>query len=66
MEQLEKNIFVLVGKIKDVIQQCHQKLKLIYSYKVEKEEAGCWSIDWIELAQDRDRWQALVNAVMNL
>jgi hypothetical protein len=26
--------------------------------------AGC--MDWIELAQDGDRWQALVNAVMNL
>ena len=52
--------------MKDVIQHCHQKLKLISSYYVGKEEVGCWGMDWTDLAQDRDRWQAVVNAVTNL
>jgi hypothetical protein len=33
---------------------------------MDLQEMGCGSVDWIELVQNRDMWQALVNAVMNL
>jgi hypothetical protein len=34
--------------------------------KMDLREIGCYGMDWIELAQDKDQWRALVNTVMNL
>ena len=34
--------------------------------RMDLQEVGCGCMDWIGLAQDRDRWRTLVSAVMNL
>ena len=34
--------------------------------KLDLQRLGCGGVDWMKLAQDRDRWWALVSAVMNL
>jgi hypothetical protein len=35
-------------------------------HKMDPHEVGWGDMDWNDLAQDKDRWRALVNAVMNL
>jgi hypothetical protein len=34
--------------------------------RMDLQEVGCGVMDWIELAQNRDKWRALVNGTMNL
>jgi hypothetical protein len=38
----------------------------VENIKVDLREIGWDGVDWIELAQDRDQWRALVNTMMNL
>jgi hypothetical protein len=40
--------------------------RLVDSIKMDLAEIGWDGLDWIELAQDRDQWRALVNTVMSL
>ena len=57
---------VLVGKSERNIPLGRPRRRWEDNIKLDLQEVGCGGMDWIELAQDRDRWRALVNAVMNL
>ena len=57
---------VLVGKPEGKRRLGRPRHRWEDNIKIDLQEVGCGSMDWIELAQDRDRWRALVNAVMGL
>ena len=57
---------VLVGKPGGNIPLGRSRRRWEDNIKMDLREVGCGGVDWIELAQDRDRWRALVSGVMNL
>jgi hypothetical protein len=57
---------VLVGKPEGKRPLGRPRCRWDDNMKMDLQKVGCGSMDWIELVQDRDRWRALVNAVMNL
>ena len=57
---------VLVGKLVGKRPLGRPRRRWEDNNKMGLQEVVCGGMDWIELVRDRDRWRALVNAVMNL
>ena len=65
MEKLRGVYKVLVGKPEGKRPLGRSRRRWEDSIKMDLEEVGRGCGDWMELAQDRDRWRALVSTVMN-
>ena len=57
---------VLVGKPEGKIPVGRPRRRWVDNIRMDLQEVGCGYMDWIRLAQDRDRWRTLVSAVMNV
>ena len=57
---------VLVGKPEGKRSLGRSRRRCVDNIRMDLQEVGCGLVDWIGLAQDRDRWRTLVSAVMNL
>jgi hypothetical protein len=66
MEEVRGVNRVLVGKPEGRRLLGRPRRRWEDNIKMDLLEVGCGCVDWMELAQDKDRWRALVSAVMNL
>jgi hypothetical protein len=57
---------ILVGKPEGRRPLGRSRDRWVDNIKIDLKEIGRDDMDWIDLAQDRDQWRALVNTVMNL
>ena len=57
---------VLVGKPEGKGPLGRPRHRWVVNIRLDLQEVGCGYVDWIGLAQDRDRWRTLVSTVMNL
>jgi hypothetical protein len=57
---------VLVGKPEGRRPKGRTRRRWEDNIRLDLREVGCGCVDWMELAQDKDRWHALLSAVMNL
>ena len=57
---------VMVGKPERKRPLRRPRHRWVNNIRMDLQEVGCGYMDWIGLAQDRDRWRTLVSAVMNL
>ena len=63
----ERGVYrVLVGKPERKRPLVRPRRRWVDKIRTDLQEVGCGYVDWIVLAQDRDRWRTLVSAVMNL
>jgi hypothetical protein len=63
----EKNVYrLLVGKPEGRRPLGRQKHRWLDNIRMDLVEVGWGDVDWIGLAQDRDRWRALADSVLNL
>jgi len=63
----ERGVYrVLVGKPEGKSPLGRPRRRWVDSIRMDLQEVGCGCMDWIRLAQDRDRWRTLVSAVMNV
>ena len=63
----EKGVYrFLLGKPERRRLLGRSRRRWVDNIRIDLQEVGCGYMDWIGLAQDRDRWRTLVSAVMNL